>query len=294
MWGKKLREADKDAINGEPGGVRVAENEYKIYGETEDKKRKKSYWEAAIGLQAVDDLQPSDYLIELAQANVDGSLSYRQVEDLLYSHYENETAAENNERIREGDLVAARIAAILDSPGYPLKLSSLKAIHKKLFGDIYEHAGQFRKVNIYKEEPVIGGNTVKYTNHDALVDTLEYDIEQEKTRSYAGLDMKQIIKRITAFTSGIWQAHPFMEGNTRTTAVFMECYLIHLGFRVDNEMFKEYSKYFRNALVRANYADYPAGIVETDEFLIRFYTNLLTEEKLELRNQELMLKIKGN
>lgn len=266
----------------------MAEYEYKIYGETEDKKKKKSYWEAAIGLQEVDDLRPSQYLVELAQANVDGELSYRQVEDLLYNHYENESIGEKKERIKEGDLVAARIAAILDSPGYPLKLSSLKAIHKNLFRDIYAHAGEFRTVNIYKQEPVLGGATVNYTNYDALVDTLEYDIERERDKSYSGLNRKQIIKRIAAFTSGIWQAHPFMEGNTRTTAVFMECYLIHLGFQVDNEMFKEYSKYFRNALVRANYADYPAGITETDEYLIRFYTNLLTEEKLPLENRELV------
>lgn len=265
----------------------MAEYEYKIYGETEDKRKKKSYWEAAIGLQEVDDLQPSEYLIELAQANVDGNLSYRQVEELLYTHYEDETVEEKKERIREGDLVAARIAAILDSPGYPLKLSSLKAIHKKLFGDIYAHAGAFRTVNIYKREPVIGGNTVKYTNYDVLVDTLEYDIEREKSRSYAGLTIEQMIKRIVEFTSAIWQAHPFMEGNTRTTAVFMECYLIYLGFPVDNEMFKVHSKYFRNALVRANFADYPAGLVETDEYLIKFYTNLLTEEKTVLRNLDL-------
>lgn len=145
----------------------MTEYRYQIYGETKDKKKKKPYWEAAIGFQEVDDLQPLEYLIELAQENVDGNLSYGQVEELLYTHYENETAEEKNERIKEGDLVVARIAAILDSPGYPLKLSSFKAIHKKLFGDIYVHAGEFRTVNIYKKEPVIGGNTVKYKNYDA-------------------------------------------------------------------------------------------------------------------------------
>lgn len=265
------------------------EYEYKILGETADKQKKISYWEAAIGLQMVDDLHPTEYLIGLAQASVDGELSYAQVEEQLYSHYENETEEDKQKRVKEGDLVAARIASVLDSPGYPLKPPSLMAIHKKLFQDIYNHAGQFRTVNIYKSETILGGRSVNYTNHDALAGTLEYDFSREKEQTYAGLDMEQIIKRISGFTSSIWQTHPFMEGNTRTTAVFMECYLRHLGFVVDNDMFKECSKYFRNSLVRANFADYAKGIVETDEFLVRFYRNLLTEDKATLNNRDLML-----
>lgn len=267
--------------------------EYKIYGETADKQKKISYWEAAIGLQMVDDLQPTEYLVELAQANVDGKLSYSEVEEQLYCHYENETDEEKQKRVKEGDMVAARIASILDSPGYPLKPPALMAIHKKLFQDIYEHAGQFRTVNIYKKEPILGGRSVNYTNFDALVSTLDYDFSKEKEQTYAGLNINQIVKRISGFTSAIWQAHPFMEGNTRTTAVFIECYLRHLGFRVDNDMFKEHSKYFRNSLVRANFADYSNGIVETDEYLVRFYGNLLTEDKVLLRNRDLILEISG-
>lgn len=263
---------------------------YQIHGETQNSKKKIAYWEAAIGLQRVDDLTPSKYLIELAQQNVDGKLSYKQVESLLYSHYEDETPEERRTRTREGDLVAARIVSILDSPNYPLKITSLTSIHKKLFQDIYEHAGQFRTVNIYKDEPILDGETVKYTAYGALRETLEYDIEQEKQKTYAGLDMTQIVKRIASFTSCLWQAHPFMEGNTRTVAVFMECYLNYLGFPVDNTMFKMHSKYFRNALVRANYADYPNRIAETDEYLIRFYTNLLTDQKTALRNRDLILR----
>lgn len=267
----------------------MAKQEYEIYAETPDKKKKKEYWEAAIGLQDVDGLKPSEYLISLAQQNIDGVLSYQQVEELLYKHYENESIEEGQQRQKEGDLVAGRIAQILDSPGYPLQITSLKAIHRYLFQDLYEHAGEFRTCNIYKKEPILNGESVKYTNYDALIDTLEYDIEQERSKTYAGLNMEQIIKRVSRFTSAIWQAHPFMEGNTRTTAVFIECYLNSIGFKVDNTSFKEHSRYFRNALVRANYADYSRGIVPDNRYLENFFFNLLTESRVPLRSRDLLL-----
>ncbi|WP_077609677.1 Fic family protein [Clostridium sp. Marseille-P2415] len=268
----------------------MAESEYKVYGESPDKSVKKSYWDAAKGLQRVDGLTPTQYLSELAEANIEGELSYDEVEGLLYKRYEDETPEDIKNRNKEADLVAARIAHILDSPGYPLQIASLKAIHRELFKDIYDHAGQFRKVNIYKQEPILNGATVKYTNYTALDDTLEYDFNAEKNKSYSGFTQEQIIKRIAAFTSSIWQAHPFMEGNTRTTAVFMECYLNNMGFQADNKMFKDYSQYFRNALVRANYAAYAKGIVETNEFLEKFYKNLLTGGDDKLTKRELILK----
>lgn len=264
--------------------------EYHIYGETIDKVAKKSYWDAAKGLQQVDGLKPTEYLSELAEANIEGELTYRQIEDLLYKRYENETEEDIQNRNKEADLVAARIAHILDSPGYPLKIASLKVIHRELFKDIYDHAGQFRSVNIYEPEPILNGNTVKYTNYTALEDTLEYDFDTEKNRSYAGLTPERVIKRIASFTSSVWQAHSFMEGNTRTTAVFMECYLNNMGFQVDNTLFKDYSQYFRNALVRANYADYKNGITETSQYLENFYKNLLTGGEFRLRNRDLILK----
>lgn len=267
----------------------MKEQEYKIYAGTPDKKKKKEYWEAAIGLQQVDAIEPSEYLISLAQKHIDGALTYDQVETLLYAHYENESEQERESRQKEGDIVAGRIAQILDSPGYPLQLASLKAIHRYLFRELYDHAGEFRTCNIYKKEPILNGESVKYTNYDALAETLEYDISQEKNKSYSGLNMEQIIKRISGFTSAIWQAHPFMEGNTRTTAVFISCYLNSIGFKVDNTSFKEHSLYFRNALVRANYADYSKGIVPELCYLERFFTNLLTEAKTPLRNRDLIL-----
>lgn len=193
----------------------MPENKYEIYAETPDKQCKKEYWEAAIGLQQVDGLEPSKYLIDLAQQNVDGTLSYQEVETLLYSRYESETPEEIKSRQRECDLVSGRITQLLDSPGYPIQPASLKAVHKYLFKDLIDSAGSFRTCNIYKKEPVLNGQSVKYTNFDALEETLAYDFEQEKQKSYAGLSPAQTVKRIAEFTSAVWQAHPFMEGDAR-------------------------------------------------------------------------------
>lgn len=264
--------------------------EYQIYGETTNKVAKKSYWDAAIGLQKVDGLTPTPYLLELSEGNIKNELTYEEVQTQLYKRYILEGMEDEERRNKEADFVSARIVRIFDSPGYPLQLASLKAIHRELFKDIYDHAGQFRMVNIYKQEPILNGATVKYTNYTALNDTLEYDFNVEKRKSYSGHTHEQMIKRVASFTSAIWKAHPFMEGNTRTTAVFMECYLNNMGFQVDNTMFKDYSHYFRNALVRANYALYAKGIMETNEFLEKFYRNLLIGGNDSLSNCELTLR----
>ena len=116
---------------------------------------------------------------------------------------------------------------------------------------------------------------------------MDYDIAQERAFSYTRLSTDEIVAHITHFVAGIWQIHPFGEGNTRTTAVFAIQYLRSLGFDVDNEMFALHSWYFRNALVRA---DYKSVTVDYDfKFLERFFRNLLLGEHHELRNRYMLI-----
>lgn len=117
-----------------------------------------------------------------------------------------------------------------------------------------EWVGSFRQKNIYKEEPVLGGESVSYTNYFMIEDTLAYNFEIEKKKNYVNILDQEKIKNITDFTSSIWQVHPFREGNTRTVAVFIIQYLNGLGFQLDKDPFEESALYFRNALVRANYS----------------------------------------
>ena len=100
-----------------------------------------------------------------------------------------------------------------------------------------------------------------------------------------------MILHFARFIAQIWQVHPFAEGNTRTTAVFAIKYLRSLGHRVTNNMFVENSWYFRNALVRANYADYGQNVKRDWSYLEAFFRNLLLGEKNELKSRYLLIGI---
>ncbi|MBQ5913293.1 MAG: Fic family protein, partial [Bacteroidaceae bacterium] len=115
---------------------------------------------------------------------------------------------------------------------------------------------------------------------------------RERDFKYTGMDMSEIVKHIAQFTSDIWQIHPFCEGNTRTTAVFIIKYLRSLGFDVNNTTFEKNSWYFRNALVRANYQNLQNGIYQETIHLERFFRNLLMGEDNVLMNRRLHIKAK--
>ena len=246
------------------------------------KEYKASCWNAAIGLQQVDGLEVSDYLRELSYKEIDGKLTHYEIEELLYKKYEEENVAVG--RQKEADIVSTRIAALLQEEGFSLSPVALKHIHKTLFTGIYSHAGEFRKYNISKDEPILGGRSVKYANFQMIEDTFAYDFAQEKDKSYANLSSEEVVKRIANFTSAIWQVHAFGEGNTRTTAVFIQKYLNYMGFQVDNTLFLENSLFYRNALVRSNFGSYSEGVLPTYNWLEHFYDNLLFGGKHELRN----------
>ena len=252
------------------------------------KEYKTSCWDAAIGLQQVDGLEVSEYLKELSCKEIEGKLTYYEIEELLYKKYEKEDSI--IERQKEADIVSTRIASLLLEEGFTLSPVTLKHIHKVLFTGIYSHAGDYRKYNISKDEPVLGGRSVKYANFQMIEDTFAYDFEKEKRESYAGLSKEEVLKRIAEFTSAIWQVHAFGEGNTRTTAVFIQKYLNFMGFKVDNSLFLENSLYYRNALVRSNYASYSENVMPSNLWLEWFYDNLLFEGKHELKNRDMFVE----
>lgn len=263
-------------------------SEYKIKEYEYDKDKQKEYWETAIGLQDVDGLKPSKYLYELSEQNINGKITTKEVKEQLSEYYKNN--GQNEADTMECDIVSTRIVELLAEGSVSLSPSALKSIHRYLFDGIYDFAGKFRDYNITKDEPILKGNTVKYANYFEIMDILDYDFSMEKQQRYSKMTQEQIVKRICAFTSSIWQVHPFGEGNTRTTAVFIELYLNSIGFNVNNDMFKEYAKYYRNALVRSNYADYRHGIDVDFSFLEMFYDNLLFGGCNELKNENTYLK----
>ena len=269
----------------------INEENYIIENEINDSIKNQEYWNTGIGLNKVDNLEPSKYLLDLSQKNIKGELKYYEIEDLLKSYYKTKDVSDINiQKEKECDLVSLRIAQLLEDKSFGFSPITLKNIHKYLFKDIYDFAGQYREYNITKIEPILNGDTVKYVDFNNIEEYFAYDFKEEKEFDYSKLNKDELIKHIVKFTSSIWQVHPFGEGNTRTTAVFIEKYLNSMGFNINNEMFKEYSVYFRNALVRSNYGNIPKGIYPTNEYLVRFFENLLQGKDNNLENKELYIK----
>ena len=248
-------------------------------------------WQTAIGLQQVDGLNTSAYLLQTAKQHIEGDITLQKAKELIDSYYQSQQVRQNSESeaTEEADKVSARIAELLSEKTFAFNPSQLIAIHRHLFTGIYKFAGKIRDYNITKREWVLRGDTVYYAGADMISETLKYDFEQEKSFNYSSVSVDEAIAHLATFCSNIWQIHPFGEGNTRTTAVFMIKYLTTLGFKVNNEIFAHNSWYFRNALVRANYTNVLQGVSYNPLFLERFFRNMLLNENHPLQNRELHL-----
>lgn len=262
-------------------------DEYLRQGEPSQKESAEN-WKTAIGLQAVDGLQPSAYLIDVAKRNIEGEISLDETRKLIDSYYQSKTVrAPKDEDEEEADKVSANIAKILASKTFAFNTNGYVSLHRRIFEGVFKHAGEIRQYDISKKEWVLEGDSVNYLNWEDLRRALDWDIEQEKNFSYKGLTDDEKIEHIAKFISGIWQIHAFREGNTRTTAIFTIQYLRSLGYEVNNEMFAKHSWYFRNALVRANYRNIQKGIDYSPIYLVRFFRNLLLGESWVLKNRYL-------
>ena len=262
-------------------------SEYIKQGEPE-KKEKARNWETAIGLQDVDGLKPSDYLLDTAKEHIEGNINIDEAKARINRYYK-----ESNERKKieknteEADKVSVRITEILSENAFNFSPSELLNIHKRLFDGIYEMAGKYRDYNFTKDEWILNDDTVTYSSFESIKESLDYDFEQERNFSYKDLNFDDSIKHLCRFISNIWQVHPFCEGNTRTTAVFLIKYLRTFGFNVNDDVFADNSWYFRNALVRANYKNYEKNIFEDISYLEKFFYNLLTDSNYELKNRHM-------
>ncbi len=268
--------------------------EYIKQGEP-DRTERSEAWKTAIGLQDVDGLKTSEYLLDTAKEHIEGKIDIATVQKRVNSYYERQRARQSVENsTEEADKVAARIAEILNEKTFQFSPAEYKMIHRRLFANVFKHAGEIRTYNITKKEWVLKGDTVLYASFESINDTLDYDFSVEKDFSYEGLSADKAVKHIAKFTADIWQIHPFCEGNTRSTAVFIIKYLKSFGFEVNNDLFSENSWYFRNALVRANYTNVKNGITATTKYLELFFENLLLGKNNELKNRYLHIDFQSD
>ena len=250
---------------------------------------KAAAWQTAIGLQDVDGLKPSEYLVQTAKRHIEGDVTIQEVKGLIDTYYKSRAGrlSVEEERTEEADKVSARITEILQEQTFSFTPAELQRIHRRLFEGIFKFAGKFRGYNISKAEWVLNNASVLYNPYENLKETLDYDFAEERKFDYTAASSDEAIKHIGAFIAGIWQIHPFGEGNTRTTAIFLIQYLRSFGYTISNELFASHSWYFRNALVRANYFNREKGIVPTGKYLEAFLRNLILSEHNELRNRHL-------
>ena len=264
-------------------------DEYIRQGEPEKRERAEA-WRVAIGLQAVDGLKTSEYLQETARRNIEGEITIDEARELVKQYYVKKTAHDEGDEDREeADRVSSNISKLLQTDAFTYSVAGLSAIHRAIFEGVFKHAGRFRDYDISKKEWVLQGDSVLYGRWQDLRMAIEYDLEQERQFDYTPLDKDQMVEHLAKFVAGLWQIHPFGEGNTRTTAIFAIKYLRSQGFSVNNDLFERHSWYFRNALVRANYRNLQKGINYEPLFLVRFFRNLLLGENNTLKNRYMMI-----
>ena len=264
-------------------------DEYIRQGEPEKRERAEA-WRVAIGLQAVDGLKTSEYLQETARRNIEGEITIDEARELVKQYYVKKTVHdEGDEDKEEADRVSSNISKLLQTDAFTYSVAGLSAIHRAIFEGVFKHAGRFRDYDISKKEWVLQGDSVLYGRWQDLRMAIEYDLEQERQFDYTPLDKDQMVEHLAKFVAGLWQIHPFGEGNTRTTAIFAIKYLRSQGFSVNNDLFERHSWYFRNALVRANYRNLQKGINYEPLFLVRFFRNLLLGANNTLKNRYMMI-----
>lgn len=251
---------------------------YEVLHDDSTQEERREAWEVGAGLQRIDGISPSPVAYSLMDEQVAGRLTYVQVEQKLHRHYMSTPAASSAQR--EADLAATRIAEIISEPGFTLSAGSLAAIHGRIFDGLLDDRrweGQFRRETIKKDEPVLGGASVKYTPGQEVARTVTWEFEQERDADFVSHDDFDAITHVVRFTSSVWQIHPFREGNTRATTTFAIKYLRDLGVKIDNEPFLHHSPYFRDALVLDN-----APPRLRDRQPLRLFVRVLAGESVQL------------
>lgn len=129
-------------------------------------------------------------------------------------------------------------------------------IHKFLFGDVYEWAGQYRKINIKKREELLAGQSVWYSDCVNIETDLDNAWDNINKIEWDKLGREDFAKKIARLFPALWQVHPFREGNTRTTVMMMTFLIEHYGYYFDQILMAESAGYVRDSFVLASLGEY--------------------------------------
>lgn len=113
----------------------------------------------------------------------------------------------------------------------------IKRIHKHIFEDIFEWAGNYRKVPLIKEELVLPGYSIPYADYKLIEKELKLKIQELNNIAWQNLSLEEIALCFARKMALIWKIHPFRDGNTRTCLVFSYLYAKEHGFPFDIKTF---------------------------------------------------------
>jgi cell filamentation protein len=156
----------------------------------------------------------------------------------------------------ENRMTTLGLITILKTDIKIIDVNDIYQIHKTLFSNVYEWAGKKRTINIFKNEPILNGLSVDYTNFNQInkeLETVEVRYFKQKWELLSKEDFMHLFTRMIA---KIWQIHPFREGNTRVISAFGLLFMKQNGYKFDADIIAKNAKYFRNALVMASLNEY--------------------------------------
>lgn len=236
-------------------------------------------WETSLSLQNIYGYKPSSYLRELAARHVNGSLTLKDIDRLL------------QDKPSLTDAMTLRMTSILGSDSFALNKEHFQQINSRLLDPSSSNAGRFRTQPLSTKEWILQYNTITYTHPSLIESEIDALFLNEKATVYIPTEPKDAIRKLSDFASKLWQIQAFDEGNGRTLSLFFLQYLHHLGFHIDFRLFCKKALYFRNSLIRANYANQKLGVTATSEFLERFMQNLVLDASGTLTGNDVRLKL---
>mgnify|MGYP004645592099 FL=1 len=169
----------------------------------------------------------------------------------------NKRGIRNNEDLDQFENAMTSLAIININRSFKFHdLNDIYEIHKMLFENVYDWAGEIRKINIYKEEPVLAGLSVPYEDYSKIKRSITNLNRKFLNTKWKELSKTEIVDNIVRFFSSLWRIHPFREGNTRSVSTLMFLFIRNMNLKLNQDFINEHAKYFRNALVLASIDKY--------------------------------------
>lgn len=207
--------------------------------------------------------------------------------------YEKTTILKNIQNIRnqkqlddyENAMVSLAIIKLYKENYEVRCLNDIFDIHKNLFENIYDWAGKARKINIYKDEPILNGLSVEYSDYKKIKSDLN-KLDREFTKlNYKNMSKKELIKNVTYYFTMLWKIHPFREGNTRSVITLMSLFAKKIGLKLNVDFISDHAKYFRIAMVLNSIGEY-----SEPEYLEEFLSDALMIKVVNKSNRYKTIK----